>query len=524
MLLGSFLLFFVQPMAGRVLLPWFGGAAGLWTVVMLFFQTALLAGNLYAFALVRWCGVKWQLGIHLVLLVGCCLTLPVLPTPEQQPQSSLQAAGQVLWILSLTVGLPYFALTAGSPLLQHWFALSRPTSSPYRLFALSNAGSLGALLSYPFLFEPHWSLKTQDTWWSSGFALYAVLMALVAWRYVRPASDTSATQPTSTAAIQAPRPAAVFSWLAWSFGGVVVLLAGTNHLCQDVAVVPLLWIGPLSLYLLTFVICFDKPEWYWRRWSASMAACAVVTISILASVNRGEREFAPSLTVNVVLHLAAIFFLCVFCHGELASRRPAPAWLTGYYLTMAAGGCLGGVFVGILAPIVFTDFYEWHGSLVVLFLVAIAMAVGRPAPGPRWRFSAWQRVAALAGLAGLLVVVPVNLQRSGPYRKLSVRNFYGVVRIDEFDEAGDDFHIVNMIHGTTIHGWQFRTPAKRSFPTTYYSAESGIGAAFRALHESRKSIRVGAVGLGAGTIAAYGRAGDSFRFYEINPAVASTLR
>lgn len=519
-LLSAFLLFQIQPLISKAILPWFGGCPAVWTTCLLFFQTLLFGGYLYAHLLQRWLATRSQTVVHLLLVVAALAVLPILPEPSSKPVDSSQPTWHILLLLMATVGLPYFALSATSPLVQAWFSIRCPGRSPYRLYALSNIGSLAALLTYPILFEPAMDLPKQSTLWSSGFALYAILcVALLVSLY---GNQSSRRTPCAAADADGARnvPAALSDWIRWLLlpaCASLMLVAGTNHICQDVAVVPFLWVLPLTLYLLSFIICFDQPRWYVRWLWAGAAALELVGVAAVDHLKLCE--YPLNLVQELTVNCAALFFVCMICHGELARLKPSPRYLTEYYLVIAAGGAMGGLFVGIVAPLIFSTYMEWKIGMVASALLAAGLLI-LAGPGGRKR---WIRYAALAPAAavGLYYVAYWEFDTRRPLDQ--ARNFFGVVSVTEDDRDAPEKHAFLLKHGRITHGCQFADLAKRRWATSYYGEDSGVGVAIDYLHKSGP-IRVGAIGLGVGTVATYAKPGDVFRFYEINPEVLRMAR
>ena len=498
--LSSFLLFLVQPLIARLILPWFGGSAAVWTTCMLFFQALLLAGYAYAHFLTKKVGGgRRQTLVHAVLLACAVALLPIAPGEAWKPAGDAEPISRILILLAATVGLPYFLLASTSPLIQAWFARARPHQNPYRLFALSNLASLIALLGYPFLVEPQLTGNQQVAMWSWLFGVFAVLCAGVAWITPPPLS-----QQEQAAARARLRTKDVVYWLALSATGSVLLLAVTNHLTQNVAAVPLLWLLPLTLYLASFIIAFEgkggyRPEWFWSfvlMWLAGMAWLLV------------DHDYHYDLAVQLAMYLPGLLLGCLFCHGELYRMRPPTEHLTAFYLIVSAGGALGGLLVAVVAPLVFSGYYELGVSLLVL---AVLCAL---------RFMNLNMVARGASLALVLAVAAAavyDVRRDRRDVSVATRSFYGVLRVKEYGSQGEDGHLRRLIHGTIMHGEQYLHPDKRGKLTTYYAEKSGIGAAIQSKHD--KPVKVGVIGLGTGTLAAYGRPGDLFRFYDIDPRV-----
>jgi SAM-dependent methyltransferase/MFS family permease len=497
--LSSFLLFLVQPLIARLILPWFGGSAAVWTTCMLFFQALLLAGYAYAHLLERYSRGRFEALIHSALLMVAVATLPIAPNEAWKPLGTEEPVSLILLLLTASVGLPYFLLAANSPLLQAWFARARPRENPYRLFAVSNLGSLVALLGYPFLLEPYLGGAGQVSLWSWLFGGFAMLCAAVAW--LTPKRQAIEAESTMIAPIAKTD---VVLWLALSATGSVLLLAVTNHLTQNVASVPLLWLVPLTLYLASFIVTFEGEGWYRREWLWSLLVVWIGAMGWLLVDN----DYQFDLALQLGIFLPGLFLGCLFCHGELYRLRPAPNRLTAFYLAVSAGGALGGLLVAVAAPLVFSGYYELGAGLVILAALAAVRFAG---------LNAWARYASLAALLGIAACAAYDGFRYQRDVRLATRSFYGVLRVKEYGLAGEESHLRRLVHGAIMHGEQYLHDKSRRMLTTYYHEDSGIGAAIRSLGE--RSARVGVIGLGTGTIAAYGRAGDVYRFYEIDERV-----
>ena len=508
--LSAFLLFQVQPLIGKWILPWFGGGATVWTACMLFFQTVLLAGYAYAHLLRSRLAERGQALVHLALVAGALALLPIAPAAGWSPEGGGDPTWRILVALAASVGLPYFALSATSPLLQAWFSVAHPQASPYRLYALSNAGSLLALASYPFIVEPALRLTTQAVVWSAAFAAFGVLCggcALKAWR-ARPAAESP----------DGPRPGLVtrLLWLALAACGSVLLLAVTNQETSGVGPEPFLWILPFSLYLLSFILCFESERTYWRPLFWGLLAPAVAGMIALLC----ENVYAPIIW-QIIGYNGGLFVCCMVCHGELARLKPRPRYLTSFYLTSAAGGAVGGLFVAVVAPLVFHEYFELHIGLWTCLALAAAAFWHEQSPRrrwkPRWAFPLFG-LGVLAVLVGAGVVLVMEAREEIRYSLSASRNFYGVLQVTEYNAEDPEQHHYVLSHGRVMHGCQYTSESLRYVPTTYYGANSGIGLA---LLNRRPDLpmRIGVVGLGTGTLATYGRKGDTFRFYEINPEV-----
>ncbi len=518
--LGAFLLFQVQPIVAKAILPWFGGASSVWTTCILFFQSLLLLGYGYAHASTRTLRPRAQGGLHLALLAAALCTLPIVPDPRGQPSGSGSPILAILMVLGRCVSIPYVLLCATSPLIQAWAILDRGGPSPYRLYALSNAGSMLALLTYPVAVEPWLSTRQQELVWSAAFGAFALACAGCVPRLWRAAPPSA---PATTAVQDPPAPAAGWPrrllWLALPACAATLLLAVTNHMCQEVAVVPFLWVLPLSLYLLSFIVCFESDRWYARSWSLPVL---VLTLMVLASAcAMGARV---GILYGVPVYSAGLLVCCMFCHGELAALRPAPRHLTSFYLMIALGGALGGVFVTLLAPLLFRGFDELYVGLISCGALAVGFCLSDPAYR-MGRHRAWNpflpALIAVVLLTGVLFAGRL-LQRTQP-GLVELRSFYGTVRILDAPAPDGVGTIRLLTHGSTRHGQQFLDPGRRQVPTTYYSRASGIGLLLEEL-SGAPPRRMGIVGLGAGILAAYGRPGDTIRFYELDPLVIGVAR
>ncbi len=537
-LLSAFLLFQVQPLISKFILPWFGGSPGVWTTCMLFFQVVLFGGYAYAHLLTR-LPLRWQGVIHAVLLLGAVLCLPITPSEAWKPEGDEDPAGRILLLLAATVGLPYFVLSSTSPLVQVWFSRATDGGKPWRLYALSNLGSLAALLSYPFFFEVRWDVTGQTWMWSGAFVLFAALSVWIAWQdrrhKVEIKSAAGSAEPMSETAVRWwQRPL----WVLLPALASVLLLATTNHVCQDVAVIPFLWVLPLSLYLLTFIICFEHERWY-QRW---LWVPPALLLLLAASVYHTMMEWTDGSTVTLpfgkqwvvpewfeitykielLVCFGALFFGVMVCHGELTRSKPSPRHLTEFYLWMSAGGALGGLLVSLVAPRVFDSYREWPLALLAVFGVA-ALALVLQGWLKRRRWFGWP--LAVVGLA-LCGAGGWALWQWGPKdeeRLERVRNFYGVVSVAEDYDYESDAPWRSLYHGGIMHGMQIQGAGLNNEPFSYYGEHTGSGRAL--LRAQRKpDARVGVVGMGTGTALCYGQKGHTWRFYEINPEVVRLAR
>ena len=528
--IGAFLLFLVEPMAARFLLPWFGGSPSVWSTCLLFFQAALLAGYVYAH-LTRRLGPGRQARLHMLLLLLALLTLPIVPSPAWKPTDPTHPAARILLLLSATVGLPYLLLAATAPMVQDWFARTIEGSQPaaaagpggaatdgravYWLYALSNLGSLLGLLAYPTSIERLLSVRGQALFWSAGFVLFCLVCGWAAaqvWRL--PAIADSDPREDDT-----PIRAGDWAmWLALSLTGSGLLLAVTNELCQNVAVVPLLWIVPLTAYLITFILCFSglyrRSIWMW----ALLAA-----LGLMSWLSRQVDPMPFPLQVGALL--GVLFSGCMVCHGELVSIRPASRHLTAFYLAVAAGGGIGGVAVALVAPLVLDRLWEFP-FFTVLPLVLLMIAIGRDRRSRLrrgfWRLG-WAVLAAVLCVSTYELVKPP--ESDGSTEVARKRNFYGVLTVLD-DDQDQDPRLRRLRNGQILHGAQFIDPQHRKDVTTYYGDGSGIEVAIdqHPKRDAQQPLRIGVIGLGAGTIAALGQPGDSVHFFEINPAAVDFAR
>jgi hypothetical protein len=436
--------------------------------------------------------------------------------------------GQVLGMLAVTIGLPFFVLSTTAPLLQSWFARARPGASPYRLYALSNAGSLLALLSYPFFVEPYVPRSLQGWGWAAGFGVFVAGCAVCAadlWRRGGTLASAQGAGPEEAGPVEEHRPGLGrrLVWLGLSACASVLLLATTNQLSQDVAAGPFMWVLPLALYLLTFILTFEREALYPR------AVCILLLIISVGGVIRSifEGPHFP-LVLQLLSHGGALLAGCMVCHGELYRLRPAPRHLSAFYLWVSVGGVAGGLMVGIVAPNVFDTYAEYPLALAACCLVALAVLLPRPAGEPR--LARWARLLGVFVLAGVVGGVGVAVADSRREVRLTARNFFGVVQVLERGQGDVQQHQYSLKHGTITHGVQLISPGRRQLPTAYYTADSGLGLAIaehRRLREAEgrpPGLRIGVLGLGVGTSAALAQAGDTLRFYEINPKVISLAR
>lgn len=505
--LGAFLLFSVEPMAAKQLLPALGGSSAVWITCLVFFQIALLLGYLYAHWLQRR-PVRNAAATHIALLTIAAALLILLPQPDLA-QAAAHPLAAIFVTLSRTIGLAFLLLASTSPLLQSWLARQQESATPWRLFALSNAGSLLALLLYPTAIERYLSLRHQRAAWAIGFAIYGVLSILLA----RAASTASPTTPKESQplpeCLRTPLRAKLL-WFLLPAGAAMQLCAVTSHLSQNIAAIPLLWILPLAAYLLTFILAFEAPRLYRRG--------LVVRFMVVMLASLGYMLSKTDVTVPIVLSigffLVELFIACLFCHAEAYALRPAHASeATLFYLLIAAGGAAGSIFIGVVCPLLFDANYD----VALSFLTTAALALGVTWNGGWAQRLLWSVGTAL--LLALVIMLHIVYARS---TLLEERNFYGALRVRQSTYPPQAHTVRTLLHGTIEHGTQWFAAEFRTTPTTYYATDSGVGLALRWCCADRPrdiSRNIGVVGLGAGTLAAYGKPGDHIRFYEINPAV-----
>jgi hypothetical protein len=581
---GAFLLFAVQPLIGKYILPWFGGGPGVWTTCLLFFQLVLLGGYAYAHFSTSRLKPKQQALVHLALIALALVLLPITPSARWKPEGGADPVWGILFLLTVTLGLPYFVLSSTGPLMQQWVSRVRTGSSPYRLYALSNAGSLLALLAYPFYFERVWSRQAQSTYWSAGFVVFGLGCAWCAWRMARAAAPAAVAAPVTDSVEPESQPSGIDRLFWFGLAGVasVLLLATTNKLCQDLAVIPFLWVLPLSLYLISFILCFDHPRWYSRSVFTGMFMLGVLIDTYLLFAGHNAR-----LPQQVVGYTFTLFSACMLCHGELFRLRPAPAHLTSFYLHIAAGGAAGGVLVAVIAPLVLSRYLElqiglWllsylvgtlcfrhRSSAFVFALAAGALAATVVVPGietlaengdepwsafvryvgefyrDNWgtilaltialalamfekgRFTtAWRpRLGVFSMLisVGVGVLMMIQVHNDERYAITTSRDFYGVLKVFEHNRDEPKSHYYSLVHGVTAHGMQFAELPQAAWPTTYYGTTSGVGLAISHIPQPT-GRKIGLVGLGTGTVAIHGKESDTVRIYEIDPQVERLAR
>ena len=511
--LAAFLLFLVEPMVAKQLLPALGGSSAVWMTCLVFFQIALLLGYLYAHLLTVRPARTRVTNLHLTLLALAVLALvaSVLLNPNLSgllANGYIHPVATIFLALTLTIGLPFLLLASTSPLLQVWLARAADGRIDYRLFALSNVGSLLALAAYPTLVEPYLTLRVQRTLWLCGFTVYAVIAATLALR-TNTAPAAPITQPANIALSASARDKLL--WFLLPMAAAMQLSAVTSHLTVNIAAIPLLWILPLAVYLLTFILAFEFPQLYRR---AIIVRLLVVMLASLG-YTLSRTDVSLPIGISILFYLVELFFACLFCHAEAYSLRPPrTSETTLFYLFIAGGGAAGTFFIGIASPSIFTTNYDLPISFAATALLALLVT---------WRDGWAQRLLWATGsvlLLYLVFMVQLGYRHNAIFQ---VRNFYGSLRVKQVYPPTHPYPVRTLLNGTIQHGTQLFTPELSGTPTTYYAADSGVGLALRGCCDLR-ARNIGVVGLGAGTLAAYGRPGDRIRFYEINPAVEPIAR
>lgn len=523
----AFLIFLVQPMVGKRILPWFGGVPAVWTLCLAFYQTTLFLGYAYAHLVIRFVRPGLQLALHALAVGAAIASLPVLPEAPPDSLIDTDPTMAVLRLLTSNVAMPFLVLASTGPLVQVWFARAHPSLSPYPLYAVSNLGSFLALFVFPFVLEPRLSLSETGRLWTWGFvatglAVLACALPTTGKRGAGAAPTIARSPATSAADAQDDPPGALGAdsqgadggvvrsllWLGLSGSAVIVLMGVTNKLCLDVASIPFLWIAPLATYLVTFILCFSSERAYRR---VPFVTAAVASFGITLAIEPGEL-----VVYQVLAYCVLLFSTCMCLHGELYRARPAARSLTRFYLFVSGGGALGGLLVGIVSPLVFDDYYELQTGLIASASMLLAVCASDPNSLLRWDGwgGRWRIVAPLV-LIACGAVGWVEL-RPDPLVIHKERSFFGVLAVHELPDAMGGRR--TLTNGTTVHGLQFQSKSARRLPTSYYGRATGLGLAITS--RSRKlGSRIGVIGLGVGTLAAYGREGDRMRFYEIDPVV-----
>jgi hypothetical protein len=511
--LSAFLLFQVEPMIGKLILPWFGGTPAVWSTLMLLFQVLLTGGYAYAHWLIR-C-IKRQSLIHMALLSLAVIVLgtravsvssPIMPSVSASSQNLQAPVLEITKLLLLSVGLPFFILAANGPLMQAWFSRIHPNRSYARLYALSNVGSLIGLLTYPVMIEPNLSLRAQGWTWTAGFLIFGLLLILIA---LRNQKLSPLSPPITGSAKLSGRPSLslVSLWIVLSATASIFLLSVTNQISQEVAVIPFLWILPLTIYLLSFILTFSDERGYNRKFYAALFLVSAA-LTLFVMLNATHLHVYWQITGYCLL----LFASCMLCHGELYLLRPAADYLTAFYLIVSIGGAIGGIFVSLIAPLIFNGYWEFFVGFAMTIAILLTVLRSHPDYAARARF-----VFTVFVLITVLLTVLSTFFSGALFSK---RNFYGVIRVREGWVGNPPQRAYLMSSGITVHGLQFLSDFKTStIPTTYYVPESGAGLAILNHPKYGHQLRVGLLGLGVGTLLAYSQPGDVYRLYEINPVV-----
>jgi hypothetical protein len=522
--LSAFLLFQIQPLIARYILPWFGGTPAVWSTVQMFFQLLLTGGYAYANWMVK--NSKRREVLHLILLVislvilavlGVIWKSPITPDASWKPQGLDSPIWGISKLLLISVGLPYFLLSTNSPLIQTWFNRCYPERSAYRLYALSNLGSLLGLIAYPLLVEPNLTLAWQGRIWSIAYILFAILTIINVSKSIH---RTRSIQEPISSKVRAPseriRSRKYGLWIALAMVASVLLLATTSQITQEVAVIPFLWVLPLMIYLLSFILAFSGERWYSRR----IYLVLLFVFTMLVSWVMGRSESFP-IILQVLIYSGALFLACMVCHGELYRLRPMENRLTTFYLMVSIGGAMGGILINFVAPNLFKGYWEFPlGYLFTWLLLLVIFITEKPASIRKKEFL----ISSVLVISALLItsirfVQQVNADLNG-YLFID-RNYYGVVRVKTLETDRINLQSTALVHGVTIHGIQMVAPGMRDNPTAYFGRSSGGGLALMNHPAYGKEMRVGVLGLGIGTLATYGLPGDVYRFYEINPLIVN---
>ncbi len=509
-ILGACLLFLVQPLIAKLILPWFGGTSTVWSAALVFFQVCLLGGYAFAHWLTHHVPSRRQWIVHAMLLLAGCALMPIVPSAAWRPIGAGDPIWQIFLLLAVTVGLPSLLLSATSPLLQVWYMRRFGSEVPYWLFALSNAGSLVALLAYPLLLEPVFGSRTLAMGWSVAFVAFAAACIVVGRKscFVALPHKTTSSEPQCVA----PRTVQMLWWVLLSACGSALLVAASAQLSTNVAPIPLLWVVPLALYLLTFILTFSTRSVYRR---SVFLPLVVASLGCMAWLYTNSETY-QDIRYVIPLYLLSLFVICTMCHGELVYRRPTGRFLTRFYLLIAAGSALGGAFVGVVAPVIFATSLELPLLLSVIAALVTLL---------HWRRSGsdrtlWLvRIAMLAGAAALVRVLVIAEIKSRADSVVVARNFYGVLQVRDY-HRDTEIATRRLVHGTISHGYQYTAAGYRDVAGAYYSTRSGVGRTLDAF-ESAEPLRFGVIGLGAGVLASYAQQGDYLRIYEINPEVVA---
>jgi hypothetical protein len=520
--ISAFLIFQIQPIISKIILPWFGGGASVWTTCMLFFQFFLLIGYLYAYILTKILKVRHQIVVHLVVLLCSLFLLPYSISDIQNTLSGGAPTWAVLKVLFMGLGFPYLILSANTPLLQHWFTRETNAANPYRLYAISNIGSFLALVSYPVLIEPFMTLDWQVKLWSSIYYIFVLLVACIFFIVVKQNNNNSHFIPEH---IINPKVSffRLILWFMLSALGVVLLVSTTNALTQNVPPVPFLWLAPLAIYLLTYVVTFSNFGIYVRYlWLPLFMLLSFV--ALLIYFIGGQFDIITQLLIYLLILLCG----CMICHGELNSLKPKQGNTTLFYLVLSGGGVFGSFLVSFVAKSVFDEFLEFPLAIFSVLVLATAsllwnkqvlLAEAKPNLAVivnHRHLSILAAGSAVVSLVWLLAFNKLNNQYQ-QYDIAKARNFYGILTVKDIAEG--NVHERRLIDGTTSHGSQSLPLSKSTVPLSYYRPGTGAQLVLEQLSSDNK-LQVGIIGLGVGALAAYGRSGDHYTFYELNPLVS----
>jgi hypothetical protein len=524
---GAFLLFQVQPLIAKLILPVFGGGAAIWTACLLFFQAFLLLGYLYSHLLTKLSTIKQQVMIHFALLAISLVFVPISLARITEHNVVDAPLASILILLMATVGLPYFLLASTGPLVQRWLTYIESNKLPYKLYSFSNVASLIALISYPFLFEPLLVLTDQILFWSLGYVVFVLAFIGLAMKMLKQKNLVMNADNLTDNPIVQSRQKQVSNtkftnvlWLLLSAVGVVLLVSTTNAMTQNIPPVPFLWILPLCIYLLTFIISFHSPRWYVRWYWFVLFVISSFAAIFMYFIGSGFDIISQILIYSVIL-----FSACMLCHGELARLKPEAEKLTFYYLMMSLGGFLGSAFVAFVAQKVFSQFLEFPLAIFSVYLLfAVCLFFTKKDEEKSHSTIRYLPVASLGFMVVVILFFSYLNALFAQTNVISSRNFYGILTVKDVEIN----HIIErrLIDGSTSHGTQILTDAGADLtPRSYYRANTGVALALAHVKSEREAngvhvdINVGIVGLGAGTLAAYGQKGDKYDFYELNPDV-----
>ncbi len=519
--LSAFLLFQIQPMIGKFILPGFGGTSAVWSTVLMFFQILLTGGYAYAYWLIDRGPNRKRIMIHIALLTASLVIMlvlalsrqwPTVPGQSWQSASTADPVWEICKLLGISVGLPYFLLATNSTLMQAWYRRTKLQRAPYFLYALSNAGSILGLVGYLLIAEPGLTLHEQGLAWSAGYLLFALLAGYGAFRSLRTRPEP--VKNPGKEVVAGPGIGVRAMWLALSACTSSLLLATTSQLTQEVAVIPFLWVLPLTLYLLTFILAFSSERWYSRQ--------VFIFVFVGATILFGRALVYGSIldVVSQIMFLSAgLFTACLVLHAELYRLRPQANYLASFYLYIAVGGALGGICVTLIAPAIFRGYWELPlGFLLSWTLFAVIHTFDKIRVTATWRRHL-NSALIIYGVIFAAIVAYSHIEADLADSMFIERNFYGVVRVTKAQIGEPGLDVIQMTHGVTVHGVQLVSAESRDQPTTYYTAQSGVGLGIIHHPQRGRGMRVGVLGLGIGTLAAYGQDGDVYRFYEINPMV-----